>query len=51
MSRTLVGRFVEEAGARDRVVIATKYSNNLQPGNPNTGGNDPKNMFRAVDQS
>nr|WP_112672634.1 aldo/keto reductase [Brucella intermedia] len=51
LSETLVGRFVEEAGARDRVVIATKYSNNLQPGNPNTGGNGRKNMFRAVDQS
>lgn len=51
LSETLVGKFVEEAGARDRVVIATKYSNNLQPGNPNAGGNGRKNMMRAVDQS
>ena len=51
LSETLVGKFVEDASLRDRVVIATKYSNNLQPGNPNAGGNGRKNMMRAVDQS
>lgn len=50
-SEMLVGKFVKEAAIRDRVVIATKYSNNLQPGNPNAGGNGRKNMMRAVDQS
>lgn len=51
LSETLVGQFVHEAGIRDRVVIATKYSNSLEPGNPNAGGNGRKNMMRAVDQS
>lgn len=51
LSEILVGRFVEEAAIRDRLVIATKYSNNLEPGNPNAGGNGRKNMMRAIDQS
>lgn len=51
MSESLVGRFVAEAGLRDRVVIATKFSNNLSPGNPNAGGNGRKNIMRAVEAS
>ena len=51
LSETLVGKFVTETASRDRVVIATKYSNNLQPGNANAGGNGRKNMMRAVEQS
>lgn len=51
LSESLVGQFVAEAGIRDRVVIATKYSNSLEPGNPNAGGNGRKNMMRAVDAS
>ncbi|ASV83957.1 aldo/keto reductase family protein [Ochrobactrum quorumnocens] len=51
LSETLVGKFVTETASRDQVVIATKYSNNLQPGNANAGGNSRKNMMRAVDQS
>lgn len=49
MSESLVGTFVAEAGLRDHVVIATKFSNNLAPGNPNAGGNGRKNIMRAVD--
>jgi aryl-alcohol dehydrogenase-like predicted oxidoreductase len=51
LSETLVGKFVAETSSRDQVVIATKYSNNLQPGNANAGGNSRKNMMRAVEQS
>ncbi len=51
LSETLVGQFVAEASARDRVVIATKYSNSVEPGNPNAGGNGRKAMMRAVEQS
>lgn len=50
-SETLLGRFIEEAGARDRVVLATKFSYNAQPGNPNAGGNGRKNILRAVEGS
>ena len=35
-SETLLGRFM--AGQRDRTVLATKYSLNLHPGDPNGGG-------------
>lgn len=51
LSETLVGKFVAEAGLRDRVVITTKFSNSMVPGNPNAGGNGRKNMLRAVDAS
>ena len=50
-SEELVGKFVRESGSRDRVVIATKYSYNNQPGNPNAGGNGRKAMLRAVEGS
>lgn len=50
-SETMLGEFVAEKGLRDRVVIATKFSNNLDPGNPNAGGNGRKNMMRAVEAS
>jgi aryl-alcohol dehydrogenase-like predicted oxidoreductase len=50
-SETLLGRFIEEAGARDRVVLATKFSYNAQPGNPNAGGNGRKNILRALEGS
>lgn len=51
LSESLVGSFVKDAGLRDHVVITTKFSNNLFPGNPNAGGNGRKNMMRAVDAS
>lgn len=51
LSESLVGTFVKEAVLRDRLVIATKFSNNLSPGNPNAGGNGRKNILRAVDAS
>lgn len=51
LSESLIGQFIEDAGLRDHVVLTTKYSNNLQPGNPNSGGNGRKNMMQAVDAS
>ncbi|WP_376742996.1 aldo/keto reductase [Ensifer canadensis] len=51
VSEELIGKFVAEAGIRDRVVISTKFSNNVEPGNPNAGGNGRKNLMRAVDAS
>ena len=50
-SEELLGRFVQDAGARDRVVLSTKFSYNAQPGNPNAGGNGRKNILRAVESS
>lgn len=50
-SETLLGRFIADSGSRDRVVLATKFSYNAEPGNPNAGGNGRKNILRAVEGS
>lgn len=50
-SERLIGKFVAERQLRDRVVIATKFSYNAEPGNSNAGGNGRKNILRAVDGS
>jgi aryl-alcohol dehydrogenase-like predicted oxidoreductase len=48
-SERLVGEMA--AGRRDRFVIATKYTGNTDPGNPNAGGNHRRNMVRSVEDS
>jgi aryl-alcohol dehydrogenase-like predicted oxidoreductase len=50
-SEAWLGRFVAEAGARDEVVISTKFSFNARAGNPNAGGNGRKNIRRALEGS
>lgn len=50
-SEAWIGKFVAERGIRDRVAIATKFSYNADPDNPNAGGNGRKNMLRAVEGS
>ncbi|MFL6709729.1 MAG: aldo/keto reductase [Massilia sp.] len=60
-SEALLGRFLAESGARDRVVLATKFGFNgaaspLDPssgkrGNPNAGGAGAKNIHRALEGS
>jgi aryl-alcohol dehydrogenase-like predicted oxidoreductase len=48
-SERFVGKFVE--GKRHQFVIATKFTLNMQPGDPNAGGNQRKNIVRAVEDS
>lgn len=50
-SETWLGKFVVERQLRDRLIIATKFSYNAEPGNPNAGGNGRKNILRAVEGS
>ncbi|TGQ47835.1 MULTISPECIES: aldo/keto reductase [unclassified Mesorhizobium] len=50
-SETWLGEFVAERGLRDKAVIATKFTMNTEPGNPNAGGNGRKNIMRAVEAS
>ncbi len=50
-SETWLGKFVQERGARDRAVIATKFTFNAEQGNPNAGGNGRKNICRAIEGS
>lgn len=54
-SERLLGKFIKNAGVRDRVVLTTKFTfsdsfNGTRP-DPNTGGNHRKNMLRAVEGS
>ena len=50
-SETWLGEFVRARQARDRLVLASKYSFNLGDANPNGGGNGRKNLLRAVEGS
>ncbi len=50
-SEELVGKFIAERDLREQVVLATKFTFNPQPGNPNAGGNGRKNIYRSVEDS
>jgi len=50
-SEEFVGKFIRERKARDRAVLATKFTFNAEPGNPNAGGNGRKNIYRALEGS
>jgi aryl-alcohol dehydrogenase-like predicted oxidoreductase len=50
-SEELVGRFVRERKLREKLVIATKFSLNTDPGNQNGAGNGRKNIHRALEAS
>jgi aryl-alcohol dehydrogenase-like predicted oxidoreductase len=50
-SERWLGKFVAASNARDRVVIATKFSYNGDPGNPNAGGNNRKHIIAALEGS
>jgi aryl-alcohol dehydrogenase-like predicted oxidoreductase len=51
-SESLIGEWLAaRPGMRDRVVLATKFTFNAEPGNPNAGGNGRKNVHRALEGS
>ena len=50
-SETWLGEFIAERGLRDRAVISTKFTMNLEGPEPNSGGNGRKNIMRALDGS
>ena len=50
-SEELLGTFIRDRSLRDRVVLATKFTFNAEPGNPNAGGNGRKNIYRALNAS
>ena len=50
-SEELLGKFILDRGLRHRVVLATKFTFNADPGDPNAGGNGRKNIHRAVEDS
>ncbi|QRP48489.1 aldo/keto reductase [Amycolatopsis sp. FDAARGOS 1241] len=50
-SEELLGQFMAEAGNRDRMVVTTKFTNSVDPGDPNAGGNGRKHLIRALEAS
>jgi aryl-alcohol dehydrogenase-like predicted oxidoreductase len=50
-SEEMLGKFINERGLRDQVVLATKFAFNPTRGNPNAGGNGRKNIYRALEGS
>ncbi len=50
-SETFIGEYLSARGLRDRVVLATKFTFNSAPGDPNAGGNGRKNIYRALEAS
>ena len=50
-SEEMIGKFLKERGDRDRAVIATKFTFNGRPGDPNAGGNGRKHIMEAVEGS
>jgi aryl-alcohol dehydrogenase-like predicted oxidoreductase len=50
-SERVLGRLIERAGLRDRLVLTSKFTNSVDPADPNAGGNGRKHMVRALDDS
>ena len=50
-SEELLGQFMAESNTRDQLVVATKFTFNARPGDPNAGGNGRKNIHRALEGS
>ncbi|SMD21609.1 aldo/keto reductase [Kibdelosporangium aridum] len=50
-SEEIIGKLLEQAGVRDRVVLTTKFTNTIDPTDPNAGGNGRKHMVKAVEDS
>ncbi len=48
-SERFTGEFL--AGIRERFVLATKYTLNMRPDDPNGGGNHRKNLFQSLHES
>jgi aryl-alcohol dehydrogenase-like predicted oxidoreductase len=50
-SEQMVGKFIADKKLRDRIVLATKFTFNTEPGNPNSGGNGRKNIYQSLEAS
>ena len=44
-SEEICGRLIRDRGLRDRIVLATKFTFNVQPGNPTRAATDAKTPF------
>ena len=50
-SEQMVGKFIVDKKLRDRIVLATKFTFNQEPGNPNAGGNGRKSIYQSLEAS
>lgn len=50
-SEEMLGKFLEESGERERVVLATKFTFSTKQGDPNAGGNGRKHLRAALEAS
>jgi aryl-alcohol dehydrogenase-like predicted oxidoreductase len=50
-SETWLGEFIAERRLRDKLVLATKFSHPVDPGNPNACGNGRMHIVRALEAS
>lgn len=50
-SEETLGELISERKVRERIVLSTKFSLGLQPGDPNSVGNGRKSMLRALEGS
>jgi aryl-alcohol dehydrogenase-like predicted oxidoreductase len=44
----ILGRLIAERGVRDRLVLTSKFSLGVRPGDPNAGGNGRKALLRSL---
>ncbi|WP_346534411.1 aldo/keto reductase [Micromonospora sp. DPT] len=50
-SEKILGRLIERAGVRERLVLTSKATNTVDPTDPNASGNGRKHIMRAVEAS
>jgi aryl-alcohol dehydrogenase-like predicted oxidoreductase len=48
-SERILGSLIAKAGNRDRLVLTSKFTNTIDPSDPNASGNGRKHILRALD--
>ncbi|MBM2614917.1 aldo/keto reductase [Actinoplanes sp. LDG1-06] len=50
-SERILGSLIKQAGNRERLVLTGKFTNSIDPADPNASGNGRKHIIRAVEAS
>ncbi|RQW99524.1 aldo/keto reductase [Micromonospora inaquosa] len=50
-SEKILGRLIDRAGVRERLVLTSKATNTVDPSDPNASGNGRKHIMRALEAS
>jgi aryl-alcohol dehydrogenase-like predicted oxidoreductase len=50
-SERMLARLIAKAGNRERLVLTSKFTNTIDPSDPNASGNGRKHIMRALDES